>query len=111
MKRLAIFSLGLFLTLALFPAVLPASAQSDDGAICRTSFGDAALAACDRAIASGRYKDLELAIFHNRRGVELEKKSDYAAALPEYSEAISARPKLGHPPHQSRFHLPAEPRL
>ncbi len=97
MKRLAIFSLGLFLTLALFPAVLPASAQSDDGAICRTSFGDAALAACDRAIASGRYKDSELAIFHNRRGVELEKKSDYAAALPEYSEAIRLDPNWAIP--------------
>ena len=50
------------------PAIDPAAANAD-AASCQTSSGDAAIAACDRAIASGRFTGPDLALLFDRRGI------------------------------------------
>jgi tetratricopeptide (TPR) repeat protein len=50
--------------------------------------GDKALAACDRAIGSGKFSEKLLANLHLNRGVEREAKKDLDGALADYEEAI-----------------------
>src|SRR5580765_6830636 len=61
---------------------------ADDGAICINETGDVAIAACTRAIKSGKHKGHSLALQYNNRGVEWKLKKDYEHALADYSEAI-----------------------
>jgi hypothetical protein len=63
-------------------------AAADDGDICANESGDVAIAACTRAINSGRYKGNSLAVKYNNRGVEWRLKQDYERALSDYSAAI-----------------------
>jgi tetratricopeptide (TPR) repeat protein len=65
-----------------------AFAQSDDFATCERASGPVAIAACTRAIASGRFSGIELAKLHNNRGVELKQKGDLDGALKDYDAAI-----------------------
>jgi tetratricopeptide (TPR) repeat protein len=64
------------------------AAAADDGKICAEENGDVAIAACTRAIESGKYKDHALANKYNNRGVEWKLKKDYDRAFADYSDAI-----------------------
>lgn len=75
---------------ALLASIAPAMA--DDRTICERASGEAAIAACTRAIASGAFTGLELAKLHTNRGVELKQKGDLDAALKDYDEAIRLNP-------------------
>jgi tetratricopeptide (TPR) repeat protein/uncharacterized membrane protein len=66
-----------------------ASLQSDpDYQACQNASGDEALAACDRAIGSGKFSARLLANLYLNRGVEREAKKDLDGALADYEEAI-----------------------
>jgi len=82
-------ALGLALLLA---AGASALAQADDRTTCERTSGDAAIAACSRAIESGQFAGLELAKLHNNRGVELKQKGDLDAALKDYDAALRLNP-------------------
>jgi tetratricopeptide (TPR) repeat protein len=79
-------------TLLLGASGHPAHAQ-DDAAVCHKSSGPVALAACDRAIASGRFDGLELARLHTSRGVERRRAKDIDGAIADYDAAIKINPK------------------
>lgn len=61
--------------------------------LCEKSSGDEALAACDRAIASGKFNGNLLSELYNNRGVERKAKKDLDGAISDYSEAIRANAK------------------
>jgi len=84
-----------FLALAALAAVSawPMQAAADDGDDCSTASGDAGIAACSRAIASGDYKGINLAKLHFNRGIEYEAKGDDERAMADFSEAIKLDPK------------------
>jgi tetratricopeptide (TPR) repeat protein len=63
-------------------------AAADDKTICAEQPGDVAIAACSRAITSGRYKGHALATVYGNRGVEWKLKKEYDRALADQSEAI-----------------------
>jgi tetratricopeptide (TPR) repeat protein len=69
-----------------------ALAQSDDRAVCERASGVAAIEACSRAIASGRFSGTDLAKLHTNRGVELKQKGDLDGALKDYDAAIRLNP-------------------
>jgi tetratricopeptide (TPR) repeat protein len=68
-------------------------AADPDFKACETTSGDAAIAACDRAIATGKFKGDLLSQLHNNRGVEFKSKKDLDRALADFSEAIKLNPK------------------
>ncbi|NVN88279.1 MAG: tetratricopeptide repeat protein [Rhodopseudomonas sp.] len=68
------------------------AAANADATSCRDSSGDAAIAACNRAIASGRSTGRELAQLFDRRGNERAGKQDWDGAIEDYSAAIKADP-------------------
>ena len=82
------------LLLVLACAALPASAQqtADDFSACETASADAAIAACDRAIASGRYSGVKLSEVYNNRGYELERQKNHDRALADYNTSIALDP-------------------
>jgi tetratricopeptide (TPR) repeat protein len=65
---------------------LPVAAQ--DHVTCEKASGDVAIAACDRAIASGRLNSAQLAVAYQNRGVEYELKENWARALSDYDAAL-----------------------
>jgi Tfp pilus assembly protein PilF len=62
-------------------------AANDDAKICARDSGEIAIAACSRAIKSGRYKGHDLARQYLNRGVERRLKQDFELALADYGEA------------------------
>ena len=62
-------------------------AATDDANICARDSGEIAIAACSRAIKSGRYKGHDLARQYLNRGVERRLKQDFELALADYGEA------------------------
>jgi tetratricopeptide (TPR) repeat protein len=68
------------------------SAKADDAALCHKSSGAVALAACDRAIASGQFDGEELAKLHTSRGVERRRAGDIEGAIGDYDQAIKLNP-------------------
>jgi len=78
-------TLGLLIAL-----VLPAAA--DDRKTCDEGTGEAAIAACTRAIASGQFAGPDLAKLHTNRGVELKRKGDFDGAIADYDQAIRLNP-------------------
>ncbi len=73
------------------PLVQSPSATADQ-ATCRDASGDTAIAACDRAIASGALAETDLAAAFVSRGVEYGKKQDYDRAIADYNQAIKLDP-------------------
>lgn len=69
-------------------------AVADDATVCANESGDVAIAACTRAIESGKFKGNSLAVKYNNRGVEWKLKQDYGRALKDYSSAIQFDPKF-----------------
>ena len=75
-----------------FPG-LPTVAAADDWEICAKQSADVAIAACSRAIASGRYRGRDLANAYYNRGAEYEAKGDLDRAMVDYNEAIRLDPQ------------------
>jgi tetratricopeptide (TPR) repeat protein len=71
----------------------PATAAPDDFDICADQSGDAAIAACSRAIASDRYDGADLAVLYNNRGSEYHGKGDSDRAMADYDQAIRLDPQ------------------
>jgi tetratricopeptide (TPR) repeat protein len=67
-------------------------ANDPDYLACAKMSGDAAIAFCDRAIASGKFTGRELAITHVNRAVERGTKGDKTGELEDYNAAIEADP-------------------
>ena len=59
---------------------------------CNKGAGDAGVAACGKAIASGKFSGSNLALLYSDRGVLLGSKNELDAALADYSEAIRLDP-------------------
>ena len=55
--------------------------------------GEAAIAACNRAIGSGQFKGGELGKLLTSRGVELKRKGDIDGAIADYTRAIALNAK------------------
>lgn len=64
----------------------------DDRKACNELKGPDAIAACTRAILSGRYSGADLARIYTNRGVEHRRTGDLDAAIADYSEAIKVHP-------------------
>src|SRR5215813_12817425 len=72
---------------------LPAPAASaDDATSCRQAKGDAAIAACDHAIASGTFKGSDLAGLYASRGAAYTAAGDYNRAVQDFDQAVSLDP-------------------
>ena len=56
--------------------------------LCFKEAGEAAIAACTRAIQSGRFGGAQLATIYDNRAMELRQQGDYDRAIADYSEAI-----------------------
>ena len=59
----------------------------------RRSSGDVAIAACNRAIKSGRFSGHALAIIYDNRGVEYYNKQDWDRAIADFTMTIKIDPK------------------
>lgn len=70
----------------------PSAAGDADFRACEKSSGDAGIAACDRAIASGKFARRELSYLYNDRGFMLMQKGAIEAALVDLNKAIEIDP-------------------
>jgi tetratricopeptide (TPR) repeat protein len=68
-------------------------AAADDADTCATAVGDDAIAACTRAISSGRLHDHGLAAEYYNRGITYGTERDYDHAIADYTEAIRLDPQ------------------
>jgi tetratricopeptide (TPR) repeat protein len=68
------------------------AAGDPDFRACEKSSGDAGIAACDRAIASGKFVRRELSYLYNDRGFMLMQKGAIEAALVDLNKAIEIDP-------------------
>jgi len=66
---------------------------ADDLHMCIYENGDVAIEACNRAINSGRYQNVDLANAYINRGAELIKKKDYDRAISDENTAIKLFPQ------------------
>jgi tetratricopeptide (TPR) repeat protein len=89
-KRRAALAFGLC---AMMMVCSPA-AFADDGDDCADGKGDAAIAACTRAIASGRSKGSDQAINFYNRGLDYYAKGDHAREIADFEAAIRMDPKM-----------------
>ncbi len=74
-------------------AGLTTVAAADDWDTCGKQSGDVAIAACSRAIASGKFRGEELAAIYVSRGVEYKNKHGLDRAIADYDQAIRLDPK------------------
>jgi lipoprotein NlpI len=74
-------------------AGLPTVAAADDADTCAKQSGDVAIAACSRAIASGKFRGEELAAIYVSRGVEYKNKRGLDRAIADFDQAIRLEPK------------------
>jgi tetratricopeptide (TPR) repeat protein len=89
---------GIFLIAPWLLSPPPAAAAPVNGMeACLRESGDTAIAACTRAIASGRHKGADLAQLHYNRGVEYSGKGDIERAIVDYSAAIRLDPRFVPP--------------
>jgi tetratricopeptide (TPR) repeat protein len=70
-------------------ALAGAAIAADDRDICQKESGDVAIAACNRAINSGKFKGNALAIVYINRGAEWKAKKENDKALADYTKAIN----------------------
>jgi tetratricopeptide (TPR) repeat protein len=81
---------ALSILVAIMLAAMPAVA--DDRDVCDKGTGEAAIAACSRAIASGHYSGIDLAKLHTNRGVEFKRQGNLDAAIADYDAATALNP-------------------
>jgi tetratricopeptide (TPR) repeat protein len=67
---------------------------ADDLQICHDESGDVAIAACTRAIESGRLSKRNLAVAYTSRGVEWRAKGEVDRAIIDHSDAIRTDPTV-----------------
>src|ERR1700678_1932196 len=84
-----------FLTLATLLSASPATA--DDADTCVHASGDEQIAACTRAINSGRWAGAGLAWAYTDRGNAYQKKGDNDRAVQDYDQAIRLDPNFAAP--------------
>jgi tetratricopeptide (TPR) repeat protein len=89
-----------FLAVALAAAMVLSfykPAAADDRETCKTASGDAAIAACTRAIESKKYSKKKfkrtLSLLYTNRGVEYEIKKEFDKAIADHDQAIKVDPK------------------
>lgn len=70
-----------------------ARARDPDYRACQNGVGDEAIAACDRALQSGKFDDVLLSDLHINRGAERRGKKDIEGAVADYEEAMRLTPK------------------
>ncbi|HEY1476024.1 MAG TPA: tetratricopeptide repeat protein [Pseudolabrys sp.] len=88
MIRFTSFATALLISVAIWAE--PATAQ--DYKICELESGDVAIAACDRAIASGTLSSSNLAWAYHNRAVEYEVKKQFELATADYTRALGIDP-------------------
>jgi lipoprotein NlpI len=91
--RILTVAVGLAALFAASGPVLRWQAIADDVDACRRASSEEAIAACTRAIDSGRWHGAGLARAHNSRGTAYYSKGDYDHAIADYNEAIRLDPK------------------
>ncbi len=67
-------------------------ARADDIDVCHDQSGDVAIAACTRAINSGRLSKKNLAAAYTNRGVEWRAKGEVDRAIADHTQAIRTDP-------------------
>lgn len=78
--------------LGLWCATRAGAAPVDDQQVCNKASGDIAVAACTRAIGSGRYSGRDLGKLHLTRAVARTEKKEYERALPDFDAAVRLDP-------------------
>jgi len=73
-------------------SALMSRAVADDRDTCANRTGDESIAACTRAIMSGRWLGAELAWAYANRGAEYRSKGDYERAIADANEALRLDP-------------------
>ncbi len=73
------------------------AAAADDYQTCDKQSGDVPIAACTRALQTGRLKGRQLAATYDNRGVEYANKRDWDHAFADYDRAIRIDPKFAFP--------------
>jgi hypothetical protein len=80
--------------LLIFGALLVSPATADDGQICNNSFGDVAIAACTRAMASGQYTTQSVATLYTSRGIAYSAKGQRDRAIQDFGQVIRLEPQF-----------------
>ena len=88
----ALISLVLIVVAGAYPAAVAAQGAEDDRETCQKQSGDVAIAACGRAIASGKFKGKSLAVIYVNRGAEWKDKNQTDKALADYAAALKLDP-------------------
>src|SRR5437763_1709801 len=96
MNRPAACALAGITIVSMLPLFSVLAAPANDADTCLRASGDAAIAACTRAVGSGLYKGHSLAVLYNNRGFEWYAKGDYDHAVADYTEAIRLDPQYTH---------------
>ena len=88
MKRVALSVATLVTAGALGIAAFAFVRTDDSGERCFTQAGEAAIAACTKAIQSGRFRGPELASIYDNRAIELRQQGEFDRAIADYTAAI-----------------------
>ena len=88
MKRVALGLTALISVGALAAAAFGLARPDDSGERCFAQDGEAAIAACTRAIRSGRFSGVELASIYDNRAIELRQQGNFDRAIEDYTAAI-----------------------
>src|SRR5580704_11378972 len=95
--RYPLLLVGVAAFLMLAGSVSESQTVADDVATCKDASGDQAIAACARAISSGRLHGHDLVVEYNNRGNAFSAKGDYDRGIADYTEAIRLGPKEAVP--------------
>ena len=85
--------LSLLAGVVMLSGIFAAPAVADDLTTCKNASGDEVIAACTRAMSSGKVRGIDLAIAHNNRGLAIELKGDHDRAIADFTEAIRLNPR------------------
>ena len=88
MKRIALSVAALVTAGALALTAFALVRHDDSGERCFAQEGEAAIAACTKAIQSGRFSGAELAGIYDNRAIEHRQQGDFDRAIADYSAAI-----------------------
>jgi len=88
MKRVALSVAALVSAGALAVTAFALVRHDDSGERCFTQEGEAAIAACTKAIQSGRFSGAELAGIYDNRAIEHRQQGDFDRAIADYTAAI-----------------------